>query len=60
MQSFFWDEGDIRSRMEDKLLSNLDAVMGAAVRTSCDLRTAAYTIAVQRIVDSARVRGFYP
>ena len=60
MQSFFWDEGDIRRRMEEKLLNNLDAVMGAAVRMDCDLRTAAYTIAVQRIVDSARLRGFYP
>ena len=60
MQSFFWDEGEIRQRMEEKLLGNLDAVMGAAVRTGCDLRTSAYTIAVQRIVDSARLRGFYP
>jgi glutamate dehydrogenase (NAD(P)+) len=60
LQSFFWDEGEVRRAMEKKLLNNLDAVVGATVRHKCDLRTAAYTIAISRIVEAMKVRGFYP
>lgn len=60
LQSFFWDEGEVRSAMQKKLLDNLDAVMGVMIRRDCDLRTAAYTIAIERIVEAVQVRGFYP
>jgi glutamate dehydrogenase (NAD(P)+) len=60
LQSFFWDEGEVRRSMEKTLLDNLDAVVGATVRRRCDLRTAAYTIALSRIVEAVKLRGFYP
>jgi glutamate dehydrogenase (NAD(P)+) len=60
LQSFFWDEGEVRRTMEKTLLDNLDAVIGATVQRKCDLRTAAYTIAINRIVEAAKLRGFYP
>lgn len=60
LQSFFWDEGEVRRAMEKKLLDNLDAVLGVMVRRKCDMRTAAYTIAIDRIVEAVQLRGFYP
>ena len=60
LQSFFWDESEVRRSMEKTLLDNLDAVVGATVRYKCGLRTAAYTIAISRIVDATRLRGIYP
>jgi glutamate dehydrogenase (NAD(P)+) len=60
LQSFFWDESEVRRTMEKTLLDNLDAVVGAQMRRKCDLRTAAYTIAISRIVEATRLRGFYP
>ncbi|HMN28774.1 MAG TPA: glutamate dehydrogenase, partial [Caldilineaceae bacterium] len=60
LQSFFWDEGEVRRSMEKTLLDNLDAVVGATVRLKCDLRSAAYTIAISRIVEATQVRGIYP
>lgn len=60
LQSFFWDESEVRRMMEKTLLDNLEAVVGATVQHRCDLRTAAYTIAINRIVEATRVRGFYP
>jgi len=60
LQSFFWDEGEVRRSMERTLTDNLDAVIGATVRHNCDLRTAAYTIAINRIVEAVKLRGFYP
>ncbi len=60
LQAFFWDESEVRRRMERTLLDNLDAVIAKTIRANCDLRTAAYTIAVSRIVEAVKLRGFYP
>ena len=60
LQSYFWDEGEVRRNMEKTLLDNLDAVIGVTMRQHCSLRTAAYSIAIERIVDAVRHRGFYP
>lgn len=60
LQAFFWDESEIRSQMQRKLLHNLDEVLSVTLRTGQDLRTAAYAIAVQRIIDAVTLRGIYP
>ncbi len=60
LQSFFWDESAVRRNMEKTLLDNLEVVMGVTSRRKCSLRTAAYTIAVQRVLDAAELRGLYP
>jgi len=60
LQAFSWDESEIRHQMKRKLLDNLDDVLAITVQTNQDLRTAAYTIAIQRIVDAVKYRGIYP
>ncbi|HXF60769.1 MAG TPA: Glu/Leu/Phe/Val dehydrogenase [Caldilineaceae bacterium] len=60
LQSFFWDEGEVRRQMEHKLLNNLDAVIGVSTQRRCSLRMAAYIIAIERIAEAIRLRGFYP
>ena len=60
LQAFSWDESEIRHQMKRKLLDNLDDVLAITVQTDQDLRTAAYTIAIQRIVDAVKLRGIYP
>ena len=60
LQAFSWDESEIRHQMKRKLLDNLDDVLAITLQTNQDLRTAAYTIAIQRIVDAVKYRGIYP
>jgi glutamate dehydrogenase/leucine dehydrogenase len=60
LQSFFWDENEVRRQMERKLLDNLDAVIGVCTQRKCTLRMAAYVIAIERIAEAIRLRGFYP
>jgi glutamate dehydrogenase (NAD(P)+) len=60
LQAFFWDESTVRRSMEKTLLDNLEVVMGLTVRNHCDLRSAAYTIAINRIVEATKMRGLYP
>jgi len=60
LQAFSWDESEIRHQMKRKLLDNLDDVLATTLQTDYDLRTAAYTIAIQRIVNAVKYRGIYP
>ncbi len=60
LQSFFWDESAVRRNMEKTLIDNLDVVIQHQQRHDCDLRTAAYVIAIQRILEAAELRGLYP
>ena len=60
LQSYFWDESAVRRNMERTLLDNLDEVIGVTMRKRCNLRIAAYSLAIERIVDAVRHRGFYP
>ncbi len=60
LQSFFWDESEVRRQMERKLLNNLDVVMGVCSQRKCSLRMGAFVIAIERIAEAIQVRGFYP
>lgn len=60
LQAFFWDEGEVRRQMERKLLDNLDVVMGICSQRHCSLRMGAFVIAIERIAEAIRMRGFYP
>ncbi len=60
LQSFFWDESEVRRQMERKLLDNLDELISVMTRRKCTMRMAAYTIALDRIIEAVRLRGFYP
>jgi glutamate dehydrogenase (NAD(P)+) len=60
LQSFFWDENEVRRQMERKLLDNLDVVIRVSTQRKCTLRLAAYVIAVERIMEAMQLRGVYP
>ncbi len=60
LQSFFWDENEVRRQMERKLLDNLEVVIRVSTQRKCSLRMAAYVIAVERIMEAIQLRGIYP
>lgn len=60
LQSFFWDENEVRRQMERKLLDNLDVVIRVSMQRKCSMRVAAYVIAVERIMEAIQLRGIYP
>lgn len=60
LQSFFWDENEVRRQMERKLLDNLEVVIRVSAQRKCNLRMAAYVIALERIMEAIQLRGIYP
>ena len=56
---YYWKESEVNERLKDVLRENFDAVGGMAKEHKTDLRTAAYMVAIQRVADSYKTRGFY-
>jgi glutamate dehydrogenase (NAD(P)+) len=58
--SFFWDEDDINARL-DKILGNAFArIWDTADHLHVSLRTAAFVVACERVLQAREERGLYP
>ena len=60
LQSFFWTESEVNSKLEQILVRAYSQVKDAAKRHNCDLRTAAYIVGVSRVAEAVQVQGIYP
>ncbi|MBM3461455.1 MAG: Glu/Leu/Phe/Val dehydrogenase [Armatimonadetes bacterium] len=59
-QALFWDEDEIRSRLQQTMDTACNAVFERARAEKCTLRRAALMIAVERIGHAVSMRGIYP
>ncbi len=60
LQSFFWSEEEVNSKLEQILVRAFGQVRAAADRYRTDLRTAAYIVGVGRVAEAIQARGIYP
>ncbi len=60
LQSFFWEESEVNSRLERIIKRSFQEVAAIQARESCTMREAAYVLAVSRVVEATQVRGIFP
>ena len=58
--SFFWTENEINMRLEQVLTGALRHVFDVAARHRIDLRTAAFVVGCERVLEARDKRGLYP
>ncbi len=56
---YFWKESEVNERLADVMLENFAKVSELATLRSIPLRTAAYMVAIDRVVQSMKTRGVY-
>lgn len=56
---YFWKEEVVRERLAEKMQQAFHDVLAMAERYHVDMRTAAYALGVERIVEARRLRGLY-
>ena len=56
---FYWKEAEVNERLRDVLRENFAAVWQTAQNHKVPLRTAAYMVAIKRVVDAYITRGIY-
>lgn len=58
--SFFWSEDEINTRLDRLMTEAYRAIGEIAAQHKTSLRTAAYIVACERILQTRRLRGLYP
>jgi glutamate dehydrogenase (NAD(P)+) len=56
---YFWREDVVNERLEDVLVPSFHEVIDYSTRFKVNLRTAAYMLGIQRVVDTIKTRGIY-
>jgi glutamate dehydrogenase (NAD(P)+) len=59
-QAYWWRADEVESRLEERMLSAWQHVLGYAGARGLSLRTAATALAVERVAEAHRLRGLYP
>jgi len=60
IQGYFWGLQEVNSRLERVMTESYGAVHKVATQHAVHNRTAAYVVAIQRVVDAIKIRGIYP
>jgi len=60
LDNFFWDKKKVDDELQRVMEGAFDAVNAKADQADCDYRTAAYTIAINRVAEACRLKGLFP
>ena len=55
-----WTESIVNEKLKVIMVKAFGETLAIAKRESCDMRTAAYLLAVERVADAMEMRGLYP
>jgi glutamate dehydrogenase (NAD(P)+) len=55
-----WSETVVNEKLKEIMTRAFGETLAIAEREECDMRTAAYLLAVQRVADATALRGLYP
>jgi glutamate dehydrogenase (NAD(P)+) len=56
---YFWEEDEVNMRLERKMHTAFHTVLETSLKYKCDMRTAAYIVAIGRVSTVTRLRGMY-
>lgn len=60
LQNFFWTKKEVEDELQKIMEKAFAEVHAKAQEADCDYRTAAYTIAIDRVADACRLKGLFP
>ncbi len=60
IQGYYWALNEVNQRLERTMMKSYADVHQVATERKVHNRTAAYVLAIQRVVDATRLRGIYP
>ena len=60
LAAFFWTEEEVNKRLEQIMVKAFEGVHGEATSRKVNHRKGAYIVAVKRVSDAVKLRGFFP
>ena len=55
---YYWDEKEVRQRLDKKMTTAYHSVLDTSKKYNINMRQAAYVVAVQRVVEAMKLRGW--
>ena len=55
-----WTEVEVNAKLKEIMDRSFAEVLAMSQHEKCDMRTAAYLVAVKRVADTTALRGLYP
>lgn len=60
LDNFFWNKKEVDDELQKVMENAFNAVNAKADESDCDYRTAAYSIAINRVAEACRLKGLFP
>lgn len=60
LQNYFWSKKEVDDELQKIMEKSFAEVNAKADAADCDYRTAAYTIAIDRVAEACRLKGLFP
>ena len=60
LANYFWTEDEVNERLDRVITKAFQEVWDMHEKHKCNMREAAYMVAVKRVADATTTRGFYP
>lgn len=60
LQSLMWNEDEINSKLENIMVRSFQEVWDTKDQFKTDMRTAAFIVAMRRLVEARKIRGVFP
>jgi len=58
LHSYYWDEAEVHEKLDKKMTKAFNDVLAMSLEHKVDMRTAAYMVAVQRVAEAMKLRGW--
>ena len=58
LHSYYWDEAEVHEKLDKKMTRAFNDVLAMSLEHKVDMRTAAYMVAVQRVAEAMKLRGW--
>jgi len=58
VSGYYWEEPDVHAKLDKKMTQAFQDVLGMALDYQVDMRTAAYMVAINRVADAMKCRGW--
>jgi len=55
---YYWEEGEVHEKLDKKMTRAFRDVLNMSLKHEVDMRTAAYMVAIERVADAMRARGW--
>jgi len=58
LNRYYWDENEVHQRLSEKMTKAFQAVLAESLKRKVHMRTAAYIVAVNRVAEAMKLRGW--